>query len=476
MTKAAKQPRETKVPFFRSIQAKYALTYLLVVAAILIVMNTYPLLMVENMVFASKESTLKQQALVIGSALAVSETLTREGVEQTMAVLEKGQGTRVLVADGTGRILYDSSTLDNRLGDYALMGEVVAALRGKDVARSEYREGAIRCRAAVPVLYHGATLGAVYLYEYDAEQAQVLLSIQSNLRYISLVIGVAAMLLVLLFSKALTRNTGRLLSAIRRVREGEYSHRVDSRGRDEMAQLADEFNQLTDRLQTTEEARRRFVSDASHELKTPLTVLLADADILLAHGEDTVESQRKWVEAIREEGLRMKGLVQDLLYLARGDAGQRAAARETVSLSDAVERCVLAFEPVAFEAGLTLDSDTAPNLSVTGDGEELRRLCAILLDNACKYGQQGGQITVTLKGGERAVLTVHNTGEPIPPEAQAHLFERFYRADAARSRETGGYGLGLSIAAAIVEGHRGKITVHSAPGEGTAFTVTLPMG
>ncbi len=223
MTTAAKPPREAKVPFSRSIQAKYALTYLLVVAAILIVMNTYPLLMVENMVFASKESTLKQQALVIGSALAVSETLTQEGVEQTMAVLEKAQGTRVLVADGTGRILYDSSTLDNRLGDYALMGEVVAALRGRDVARSEYREGAIRCRAAVPVLYHGATLGAVYLYEYDAEQAQVLLSIQSNLRYISLVIGVAAMLLVLLFSKALTRNTGRLLSAIRRVREGELA-------------------------------------------------------------------------------------------------------------------------------------------------------------------------------------------------------------------------------------------------------------
>ena len=122
MTTAAKPPREAKVPFSRSIQAKYALTYLLVVAAILIVMNTYPLLMVENMVFASKESTLKQQALVIGSALAVSETLTQEGVEQTMAVLEKAQGTRVLVADGTGRILYDSSTLDNRLGDYALTG------------------------------------------------------------------------------------------------------------------------------------------------------------------------------------------------------------------------------------------------------------------------------------------------------------------------------------------------------------------
>lgn len=172
----------------------------------------------------------------------------------------------------------------------------------------------------------------------------------------------------------------------------------------------------------------------------------------------------------------MKGLVQDLLYLARGDAGQRAAVRESVSLSDAVESCVLAFEPVAFEAGLTLDSTTAPGVSVTGDGEELRRLCAILLDNACKYCEPGGRITVTLERGERAVLTVHNTGEPIPPEAQARLFERFYRADAARSRETGGYGLGLSIAAAITAGHRGRITVHSGPGEGTAFTVALPLG
>ena len=221
--------------------------------------------------------------------------------------------------------------------------------------------------------------------------------------------------------------------------------------------------------------QQQFVADASHELKTPLTVLLADADILLARGEDTVDSQRKWVESIREEGLRMKGLVQDLLYLARGDAGQRARPREAVSLTDAVESCVLAFEPVAFEAGLTLDSELAPGLSVLGDGEELRRLGAILLDNACKYCGPGGRITVTLKGGERAALTVHNTGEPIPAEAQAHLFERFYRADAARSRETGGYGLGLSIASAIVEEHRGKIGVRSAPGEGTAFTVTLPL-
>ncbi len=222
--------------------------------------------------------------------------------------------------------------------------------------------------------------------------------------------------------------------------------------------------------------QQQFVADASHELKTPLTVLLADADILLSHPGDTVGSRRRWVEHIRDEGLRMKGLVEDLLFLARGDAAGQARPQGRADLSQLCGECVMSFEPVAFEAGLTLDSELAPGVTVHGGGEELRRLCAILLDNACKYCEPGGAVTVTLAAGDKAVLTVHNTGEPIPAQAQPHLFERFYRADAARTREKGGSGLGLAIAAAIVERHRGKITVHSAEGEGTAFTVTLPLG
>lgn len=230
-------------------------------------------------------------------------------------------------------------------------------------------------------------------------------------------------------------------------------------------------------VRPVEESWRRqqqFVADASHELKTPLTVLLADADILLGHPDDTIRSQSRWVEHLRDEGLRMKGLVEDLLFLARGDAGDRERPQGRVELSQVCEGCVMSFEPLAFEAGLVLESSVAPGVGVTGDGEELRRLCAILLDNACKYCGPGGTVHVTLKGGGEAALTVHNTGEPIPAEDQAHLFERFYRADAARGREKGGYGLGLSIAAAIVERHGGKIAVRSTAGEGTAFTVTLP--
>ena len=475
MTTAAKPPREAKVPFSRSIQAKYALTYLLVVAAILIVMNTYPLLMVENMVFASKESTLKRQALVIGSALAVSETLTQEGVEQTMAVLDKAQGTRVLVADGTGRVLYDSSTLDNRMGDYALMGEVVAALRGRDVARSEYREGAIRCRAAVPVLYHGATLGAVYLYEYDAEQAQVLLSILSNLRYISIVVCVVALGLVVLLSKTLTRNTVRLLSAIRHVREGEYSHRVESLGKDEMAQLADEFNQLTGRLQTTEEARRRFVSDASHELKTPLASIRLLTDSILQSPSVDMGTVREFVADIGEEADRLTRISEHLLALTRLDAGTERE-REPVELGAVAEKVAHLLSPVARRAEVELRVSVEPACALSANEDDLYQVAFNLVENAIKYGRPGGRVEVGVsRRGEKVALTVTDTGLGIPKDDLPKIFERFYRVDKARSRAAGGTGLGLSIARDTARLHGGDITAGPNPaGRGTRFEAEFP--
>ena len=465
MTAARQRERESRVPFFRSIQAKYALTYLLVVAAILIVMNTYPILMAENMVFTSKESNLKRQALVIGSTLAVSETLTREGVEQTMALLEEAQGTRVLVTDAAARILYG----------YALMGEVAAALRGQDVSRSEYREGAIRSRAAVPILYHGMTLGAVYLYEYDSEQAGVLRSIQANLRYISIVICLVALVLVVLLSKTLTRNTVRLLSAIRHVREGEYSHRVESQGRDEMAQLADEFNELTDRLQTTEEARRRFVSDASHELKTPLASIRLLTDSILQSPSVDMDTVREFVADIGEEADRLTRISEHLLALTRLDAGAERE-REPVELGAVAEKVAHLLSPVARRAQVELKVSVEPACALAANEDDLYQVAFNLVENAIKYNMPGGRVEVGVsRRGEKVALTVTDTGLGIPPDDLPKIFDRFYRVDKARSRAAGGTGLGLSIARDTARLHGGDITAGSNPaGRGTRFEAEFP--
>ncbi len=475
MMASKQREREGRVPFFRSIQAKYALTYLLVVAAILIVLNTYPLLMAETMVFTSKESTLRRQALVISSTLAVSETLTREGVEQTMALLEEGQGTQVLVTDASGLVLYDSSTLDSRVGRYALTGEVAAALRGRDASRAEYRQGAIRTRAAVPILYHGMTLGAVYLYEYDTEQAEVLLSILSNLRYISIVICVVALVLVVLLSKTLTRNTVRLLSAIRHVREGEYSHRVESQGKDEMARLADEFNQLTHRLQTTEEARRRFVSDASHELKTPLASIRLLTDSILQNEPVDMATVREFVSDIGEEADRLTRISEHLLALTRLDAGEERPL-EPVELGRVADKVAHLLTPVARRAQVELRCSLEPACALLATEDDVYQVAFNLMENAIKYNLPGGRVEVGVsRRGEKVALTVTDSGLGIPEEDLPRIFDRFYRVDKARSRAAGGTGLGLSIARDTARLHGGDITAGPNPaGRGTRFEVEFP--
>lgn len=220
--------------------------------------------------------------------------------------------------------------------------------------------------------------------------------------------------------------------------------------------------------------QQRFIADASHELKTPLTVILANLNILQKHPEHTVAEEHKWIDNTQVEAGRMKGLVDNLLFLAKSDATQAPPERTAFSLSDAVWSAVLPFEPVAFEQGITLESDIAPNINLMGDAQQIRQLVVILLDNACKYAGAQGRVTVTLsRVQDKARLSVHNTGEPIAPDALAHIFERFYRVDKARARLQGGYGLGLAIAAQIVRSHGGKITAQSSSEEGTTLTVIL---
>ena len=171
----------------------------------------------------------------------------------------------------------------------------------------------------------------------------------------------------------------------------------------------------------------------------------------------------------------MKTLVEDLLFLAKNEGGRLPAAQR-VPFSDLVEGCLLRFESVAFEQGVELTGQVSPGLSLTGDRDSLERLVMILLDNAVKYAGAGGQAALSLSlRGERILLTVRNTGAPIPPEHLPHLFERFYRADSSRSREQGGYGLGLAIAQAVVSAHRGTISVASDNVQGTVFSVSFPI-
>lgn len=222
--------------------------------------------------------------------------------------------------------------------------------------------------------------------------------------------------------------------------------------------------------------QRQFIADASHELKTPLTVILANLRILGNHREDTIANQMRWIESSDQEALRMKKLVSDMLLLARNDADEtQPLATEPVLFSDVVLGAILSFESVALDNSLRIHDEITPDIVVDGDKAQLEELVGILLDNACKYAAPESVISVRLTRQERSVhLAVHNKGDAFDDDAIAHLFERFYRLDQSRTRQTGGYGLGLAIADSICQRHQGHISAANED-EGVTFHVTLPV-
>jgi signal transduction histidine kinase len=217
------------------------------------------------------------------------------------------------------------------------------------------------------------------------------------------------------------------------------------------------------------EKQRRFVGDASHELKTPLSVISTNMDVLVSEiGEN------KWTEYIQHEIVRMSNLVKDLLYLAKSDDGKDNYQMTEFDLSRCVMSVALPFESIIFDSGKSFNINIQENLFIFGISQRIEQLVAILLDNALKYSNDGGEIRLELKSiGSKKVISVYNSGEGIPEESQKAIFERFYRLDSSRNRETGGFGLGLSIAKNIVDLHKGKIQLNSEVGKFTEFVVTL---
>lgn len=220
--------------------------------------------------------------------------------------------------------------------------------------------------------------------------------------------------------------------------------------------------------------QRQFVADASHELKTPLTVIMANAQ-MLDQPEFDEQQRSQFVSSIQTMSRQMRSLVEDMLELARADSGQSREDFEELDLSALVEDCLLPFEPLLFEKGLTLESSVEQGVSLRGSRRHLSQLTDILLDNAGKYSLPGGPVTLTLRrqGARHCLLTVSNPAPEMSREDCENIFKRFYRADKARSRD-GSYGLGLSIAESIVQAHGGRISCAWAEGR-ICISLVLPV-
>lgn len=383
-------------------------------------------------------------------------------------------GVIVRITDDAGRVVLDT---DPHFPSNAVIeqGRVPTPFwANPEMEVSEFRNGSVY--HAQRTLEYGGTTYRIHFFRTITTEKDFFYSLQRLLFYTVAICFVLALIAGHFISR-------RILTPIRAITRTAGSIEVERlgqrltipRARDELSELARTFNRMLERLQEGFVQQQRFVSDASHELRTPLTVILGYSDMLSRWGREDKDILEEGITAIRSEAENMQQLIEKLLFLARADQKRQVVRKEAVLLTEILADTMEKMQMVTSSHEVTLDRND--EAVVSADPVLLRQLFRVFLENSRKYTPAGGHIrasSIMAEDGKSVTVTLSDDGIGIAPEHQAHIFERFYRVDSSRTKETGGSGLGLSIARWIAEQHGIRIAVKSAEGEGTTITLTIP--
>jgi signal transduction histidine kinase len=377
-----------------------------------------------------------------------------DSVQPDVERLSQASGQRIVVANLDGTIVDDSER----------------KLIGKSVVASWPPPSA-------PLIVNRQPVGFLFVDPVAGRppaEVAFLTGVRRSLLFGALVAGGAAALIMLLLAGRIVRPVEQLTDAAQRMEKGDLSVRVAVRSDDEIGRLAHAFNAMAGGLEQQERLRRNMVGDVAHELRTPLTNLRG---YLEAARDGLLDPDDGFIDNLYEETMLLQRLVADLQDLAQAEAGQLALARRPVALAGIVDRAVTAVRPQADARGLTLSTDLPPDLPLLDvDPERISQVLRNLLSNAVAHTPAGGEIAVSARAAAGEVsVSVSDTGTGIPPEHLPYVFDRFYRVDSSRTRQTGGAGLGLAIVKQLVAAHDGTVSVTSEPGRGSTFTFTLPV-
>ncbi len=419
-------------------------------------------------------------------------TLNAEAMYESAVSFSLEYDSRVLVLDRYGVVQVDADSLLN--GTRFANAEVAAVLAGSESAYGFYDlagSGNFILRAtlgtfsnvqamtglyAAPIADERGLIGVLVYISQTQEIYENLREIQGQILLWLVLVALAALLVSMFVVRMVTRPIGELSEGIARMGKGDLSSRVRVRGKNEFAQLASAFNSMSERLEQLDKSRNQFVSNASHELKTPLSTMKILLETLIYQEGFDPEIQKEFLNDINKEIDRLNGIVSDLLTLVHIDSGGMKLNMAEIHLRDLLTEQVKRLSPLARERGIELDCTIRDSIDTTGDMLKLQQVIYNVIDNAIKYTPRGGEVRTELsRSGKRACIRVSDTGIGIPKDDLPHIFDRFYRVDKARSRETGGTGLGLSIVKQIVLLHGGDITATSEENKGTTFVIELPI-
>ena len=390
-------------------------------------------------------------------------------------------GGRFMVLNKSGIVQVDSFSIMN--GQKLLHKEVSDVLLGPgdtSYGFHEISEGngetfyAVYYTAAV--VYESETIGAVLFADDIQDVAD---TTREFISVLVLICGVACFVLLLIsliFSGYITKPINELKNVALSISRGNLRQRIKVTGKSEIAELAQTFNTMSRQLENMDRKRSEFVSNASHELKTPLSSMKILIESLLYQDGVDEKIYKDFLADINKEIDRLSDIITGLLTLAKTDSETEALIINKILLSELVHKSVTALRPIARENGVTLTFTVSSDLEIECDALKVMQAVMNLVENAIKYTGRGGRVWVTLqKTGGNAAIVVRDNGCGIPEQEIPHLFDRFYRIDKARARGTGGSGLGLHISRKIALLHGGRIDVQSEEGKGSVFTLVLPI-
>ncbi|MCC5909582.1 MAG: HAMP domain-containing histidine kinase [Clostridiaceae bacterium] len=463
------------IRLFTSIKQKLTFIYILLIAIPLFMINFFA---VESM----QESILREIEVNALKTANIVSSISRNNIQQPLALKRSinqymtGGGARTLVLDNVGRVMVDTSNLlENTVINNQ---EVRQALQMKEKL-GYYQTDKYILQVAVPIIEttgdSRSAIGAVLVSVSVEEAFRTIHDFRQRLMILSVTAAFLAMMVAVFAGRSISKPIVSLSKVAKKIGEGQLGKTVSIESRDEIGQLAENFNYMSKELHRIDKGRTQFIGDVSHELKTPLASMKALIDSLL-YGEDDIEVYREYLGDMDSEIDRLSALVGSLLTLTKIE--ETGIRKDIFSLKEMVEESVKILNPLAQKYGVEVVTMIEDTPNIICDGDRIKEVFINLIDNAMKYRDvEKAQNRVYIKGRRKKYsyeITIEDNGIGIKEEELQSIFEKFYRTDLSRSRDTGGAGIGLSIVSRVVKLHHWELEVKSKIKEGTSITIVIP--
>ena len=462
---------------FGKIRLKLVATYIGIIVLTLVFISAYILAAVSQYLYNDAKVSTLSKANMIANVVSDYIAADPDEIPYVLNRLDIGDTTRVIISDSYARVIYDTSTDRNLYGKIFLNAEMISALKGKDLVNVYKYDNGNSINCAASVIISSENVGVVYVTNVTTTTDNFI----NELKWIFMVISLVVIILVGVFSSIMADIVvgpiERLTMLIKKMESVSLSEKVPVKGNDEIAQLSEAFNTLTDKLDEMEEKRRLFVSNASHELKTPLSSIKLLSESICSMDPLNDEYVKEFMGDINGEIDRLTKIIDRLLQLTKLDSKKDLLDKKISDINEMTERIVKSLTPVAESKNIDLKLHTKHEVLAMVDREKIWQVIYNLTDNAIKYTPNGGIVSLfVFNEGDNCRVEVEDNGIGIPEGETEQVFDRFYRVDKARSRASGGTGLGLSIVKETVLLHNGTVYCESKENQGTKFTVILPKG